>query len=354
MSFTCKILAIDGGGIRGIIPAYLLQQIEGVMGKPLYQCFDVIAGTSTGGLIALGLTTPTASGSPPWSATDILNIYLGKESQIFVRQSGGDFEAEYYATDDDTEPPTGIEPLLKSMFGSVTLSQAQQQLKSLGNPIPKQVLTTCYTINGAQGVGYGPYLFNWADAAEGQADDYCVWEAARGTSAAPTYFPVANVGAGVRDGSNATNRWAVDGGVLANNPALYGLSEGARLSLYQSLGDVLIVSLGTGLYNAGIQITSEGNWGISQWVLGKDTNGASTEPLINVLAMSNVLAPGAQLQSLMPKNNYYRLEPVIPYDESTLDGADTQQLLATAQDYIASGGAGYETFLSVIAALKSS
>ena len=69
MSFACKILAIDGGGIRGVIPAYILQQIEGVLGKPLYQCFDVVAGTSTGGMITLGLTTPTASGSPPRSAT---------------------------------------------------------------------------------------------------------------------------------------------------------------------------------------------------------------------------------------------------------------------------------------------
>lgn len=354
MSFACKILAIDGGGIRGVIPAYILQQIEGVLGKPLYQCFDVVAGTSTGGMITLGLTTPTASGSPPRSATDILNIYLENESQIFVYQSDGYFSAEYYATDNDTTPPAGIEPLLKSMFGSVTLSQAQQQLKSLGNPVPKQVLTTCYTINGAQGVAYGPYLFNWADAADAQADDYCVWEAARGTSAAPTYFPVANVGAGVPNGSNATNRWVADGGVVANNPALYGLSEGARLNLYESLGDVLIVSLGTGLYNAGIQITSKGNWGATQWISGKDTNGYSTEPLINVLAMSNVLSPDAQLQSLMPRNNYYRLEPVIPYDEATLDGTDTQELLAAAQNYIAPSGEGYETFLSVIAALRSS
>ncbi len=120
------------------------------------------------------------------------------------------------------------------------------------------------------------------------------------------------------------------------------------------MGDVLIVSLGTGLYNAGIEITSGGNWGASQWLFGKDSNGRSTEPLINVLAMSNVLAPCAQLQSLLPRNNYYRLEPIIPYEESTLDGTDTQELLATAQGYIASGGTGYETFLSVIAALRSS
>jgi uncharacterized protein len=357
MSYTCKILAVDGGGIRGVVPAYVLQQLEAALGKPCYQCFDIIAGTSTGGLIALGLTTPVASGQQPRTATDILNIYMEGEDEIFVYQSSGDFdESKYYGTD-TTTPPSGIEPLLQSLFSSTTLSQAQQQLQALGNQVqvPKQVFTTCYTINGAAGVSYSPYLFNWVDAAAGSADDYCVWEAARGTSAAPTYFPVANVGGGVVNGSEATNRWVCDGGVTANNPALYALAQAFRLNLCSNLADVLIVSLGTGLYDAGIKITDQGNWGALDWAAGMDTNGYSTYPLINVLSMSNVLAPDQQLQLIMPASNYFRLEPVIPYDESTLDGTDTTELLATATGYIASGpppGPGYQIFQSVISALS--
>src|ERR1051325_2407269 len=94
MSFTCKILAIDGGGIRGVIPAYILQQIEAALAKPIYQCFDIIAGTSTGGLIALGLTTPTSNASPPRTATEVLDVYKNNESDIFVYQYPGYFEAE--------------------------------------------------------------------------------------------------------------------------------------------------------------------------------------------------------------------------------------------------------------------
>ena len=355
MGFTCRILAIDGGGIRGVIPAYLLQQLEAALGKPTYQCFDIIAGTSTGGLIALGLTTPTAPGQPPFTATAVLNIYMNEEGQIFVYQSSGDWlESKYYGTDTNTTPPSGIEPLLQSLFGATTLSEAQQLLQKLGNPMPKQVLTTCYTMNGS-GVNYAPYLFNWIDAAAGAADDYCVWEAARGTSAAPTYFPLANVGNGVANGSNATNRWVCDGGVTANNPALYALAQAFRLKLCSNLSDVLIVSLGTGLYDAGVQITNKGNWGALPWGAGLDTNGYSTSPLINVLSMSNVQAPDQQLGLIMPASNYFRLEPVIPYDESTLDGTDTQELLATAQAYISAGpppGAGYQMFQSVISALS--
>lgn len=219
--------------------------------------------------------------------------------------------------------------------------------------MPSQVFTSCYTINGDSGVSIGPYLFNWLDAASSVNDDYCVWEAARATSAAPTYFPLAQVGMGTSNGSNATTRWAVDGGVVANNPALYGLAQAKRVGLFNNFNDVLIVSLGTGLYNAGIRVTNDGNWGMVPWVSGSDSNNHSTHPLFNVLAMSNVLAPDQQLSTLMPAGSYYRLEPQIPYSESTMDGTDTEALLKTAISYISPGGNGYSDFQAVIKALTN-
>jgi patatin-like phospholipase/acyl hydrolase len=346
MSYTCKILAIDGGGIRGVIPAYILQQLEEAVGSPLYQYFDVIAGTSTGGLIAMGLASVRPDGKPR-TATEILNVYMNDESEIFNKQP------ESYGT---TAKYFSIASFLQSLFGSdLTLSQAQQQLQALGHPTPKQVLTTCYTLNTASAAGVGPYLFNWIDAANSSDDDYYVWEATLGTSSAPTYFPVANIGSGAPAGSGATTRWVADGGVAANNPALYALAAAFQLNLCSDLSDVLIVSLGTGLYNVGIQILNgDGNWGLVQWTAGFDVNGNTTEPLINVLAMSNVLSPCQQLQAIMPAGNYYRLEPTIPYNESTLDGTDTQALYDTAQAYIVEGGDGYANYQSVVAALKSS
>ena len=212
-------------------------------------------------------------------------------------------------------------------------------------------MTTCYTINGASGINIGPYLFNWVDAANSSADDYCVWEAALSTSSAPTYFPVAQVGAGVTNGSNATSRWAVDGGVVANDPALYAIAWAFKLGLAASLSDVLVVSLGTGIYNAGIQIINEGNWGSVQWAAGFDTNNNPTSPLLDVLTVANELAPDQQLQLIVPQGGYYRLEPVLPYAESALDGTDTKQLLATATQYIDSGGAGYSLYQNVLTAL---
>ncbi len=358
MTYTCRILAIDGGGIRGVIPAYILKQLEIVLGKQTFECFDVIAGTSTGGIISLGLTTPVYQSEPnaplvPFPASQILDFYMNDESQIFVKQSSGDgVEAKYFAVDSSTNPPTGIEPWLQAKFTpSLTLSQAQQQMGQLGKSVPRQVLTTCYTIGGTQGIDIGPYLFNWLDATASAADDYCVWEAARSTSAAPTYFPIASVGAGTSNGSNALNRLAVDGGVTANNPALYALSQAARLGLFSSLDEVLIVSLGTGLYNVGLQTLGSLNWGMVNWTAGFDTNDNPTSPLFNVLAMSNVLAPDEQLSTLMPQGNYFRLEPAITYLESTMDGNDALTLQTVAETYIDSGE-GYTLFNGVVSALQ--
>lgn len=345
MSYTCKILAVDGGGIRGVIPAYILQQLEQDVGSPLYQYFDIIAGTSTGGLIAMGLASVRPDGKPR-TATEILKVYMDDESDIFNKQSSGDgAQSKYFS----------IASFLQSLFGNdLTLSQAQQKLQALGHPTPKQVLTTCYTLNTASATNVGPYLFNWIDAADSSDDDYYVWEATLGTSSAPTYFPVANVGSGAPNGSGAVNRWVADGGVAANNPALYALASAFQLNLCSDLSDVLIVSLGTGLYNVGIQIpNNDGNWGLAQWTLGFDVNDNTTEPLLNVLAMSNVLSPCQQLQAIMPTGSYYRLEPTIPYNEATLDGTDTQALYDTAQAYIAAGGDGYTNYQSVVTALKS-
>jgi hypothetical protein len=81
--YSCRILAIDGGKIRGVIPAYILQLLEAQLGKQIYECFDIIAGTSTGGIISLGLTTPIPNhGNRPYFAADILNLILMVDHQI--------------------------------------------------------------------------------------------------------------------------------------------------------------------------------------------------------------------------------------------------------------------------------
>src|SRR4249919_3567713 len=80
-----RVLALDGGGIRGVIPATLLAEIEKRTGKRIAETFDLIAGTSTGGILALGLTTPDSNDAskPRYTAEDLVGMYAEKGSAIF-------------------------------------------------------------------------------------------------------------------------------------------------------------------------------------------------------------------------------------------------------------------------------
>jgi patatin-like phospholipase/acyl hydrolase len=77
MSFKFKVLSIDGGGIRGIIPAIMLAEIEKRIGKQIFELFDLITGTSTGGILALGLTKPNPQNSqaPLYRARNLIELY---------------------------------------------------------------------------------------------------------------------------------------------------------------------------------------------------------------------------------------------------------------------------------------
>src|SRR5579872_3889517 len=81
---SIKVLAIDGGGIRGIIPAVILGELQKRLGKDLWQAFDLIAGTSTGGIIALGIGTGCNNGKP-YSPEQLVNLYVQNGPAIFKK-----------------------------------------------------------------------------------------------------------------------------------------------------------------------------------------------------------------------------------------------------------------------------
>ena len=117
------ILSLDGGGIRGIIPAMVLSEIENKAGKPISELFDLIAGTSTGGILALGLCKQNNSGAPQYSAKDLIDIYKTRGKDIFSRSlwkgitSTGGLSDEKYSED-------GLEEVLQDYFAEEPLGSA--------------------------------------------------------------------------------------------------------------------------------------------------------------------------------------------------------------------------------------
>lgn len=241
MSEYYRVLSIDGGGIRGIIPALVLDHLETITGRQVWELFDMITGTSTGGLLALGLTKPGPEGDrAQYAASDIAQLYEDRGSKIFSARWQGPFFDEKY-------PKAPIEAVLDEYFGEARLPDALTE-----------VLITAYEIERRR-----PIVFKRRHA---RRDDYKrrehdlpMKQIARATSAAPTYFEPTRI---EMDGPQEYLA-LIDGGVFANNPALCGYVE--ALKLKEPDQKVLLMSLGTGELTHPLPFNEIKNWGLLQW-----------------------------------------------------------------------------------------
>ncbi|NOK64444.1 MAG: patatin [Chloroflexi bacterium AL-W] len=290
MSKIIKILSIDGGGIRGIIPALILAEIEQRTQRNIADLFDLIVGTSTGGIIALGLTKPDATGKPVYSANDLATLYRTKGDRIFVRSvlrrltSLGNVADEKYDS-------KAIERFLQEYFGETQLKDA------LTN-----VLVTSYEIERRF-----PFFFKSERAQRDESYNFPMWQVARATTAAPTYFEPLSI-----EMENDQDYYAlIDGGVFANNPAMCGYVEAQRM--YPDASDMIVVSLGTGNLTRRLSIDDAQNWGLLEWA----------QPILGIAfdGVSNTV--DYQLQMLLPNNGigsrYYRFQTRLDEENDDLD-----------------------------------
>jgi patatin-like phospholipase/acyl hydrolase len=236
------VLSIDGGGVRGIIPARLLVELEQLAGRPIASLFDMIAGTSTGGIIALLLAHPGHAGAPPLGAKGVLELYHTELAQIFPPLEVHDWREWWDEQQGHTAfsqrfgaalmphhygnaryLPTGLEGALERMLGDARLSDATVDL----------------VIPAYDMLGRRPVLFRSAEARAGREPDLEMKLVARATSAAPTYFPP------LRLPDPVGERVLVDGGLVANNPVTLAYFD--ALERTGNDRDAVIVSLGTGL-----------------------------------------------------------------------------------------------------------
>ena len=231
-----NVLSVDGGGIRGIIPATILAALEQRIGLPLYKVFDLIAGTSTGGIIALGIAT-TANAGEPYTPQRLVELYSENGPKIFRKNLLTPVRAwlrPKYTAD-------ALEEVLEAFFGKAEFSSALTPLLISSYDLEEQV----------------PFFFKSHRIASDPAYNWKVKEIARATSAAPTFFPPFLLHDGVRD------RALVDGGIFANNPGMAAYSEARRV--YPQAADFVIVSVGTGDRHDGIKYEHAKRWGLLDW-----------------------------------------------------------------------------------------
>jgi uncharacterized protein len=276
-----RILSIDGGGIRGIIPALVLAEVEARTGRRIAELFDLVAGTSTGGILACALTVP---GARP--ARELVELYRTEGPRIFHRSLVRRVESADGLLDERYDD-AALRSALAGYLGTARLSDATTR-----------VLATAYDLEGRE-----PYFFkSW------RADrDAPMVEVARATAAAPTYFEPIGV-----DGLAL-----VDGGVFATNPAMCAYAEAARLA--QEAGariDVRLLSLGTGRLTRPIHLADARGWGLLEWV----------RPLIDVVFDGVADTVDYQLQHILGEGAYTRLQTDLDQASDALDDASPANL----------------------------
>lgn len=246
------VLSIDGGGIRGIVPAQVLTHVERLL-KEVFEDstmkiadhFDLIAGTSTGGILGIAYLMPEF-GRPMYTAEEVLNIYFERGDEIFdvpfyhkLTSAGGRLDEKY--------PDKGLMETLEDYFGEVKL-----------NELLKPTLFTAYDIKRRKA-----HFFTQHKADDPDRNFY-VKDVARATAAAPTYFEPAKIK------SDAKKYYPlVDGAIYANNPAMCAYAE-LRHSFSTKENkvcapEIKILSLGTGYSHQAYHYAQVKDWGAAKW-----------------------------------------------------------------------------------------
>ena len=233
-----KLLSIDGGGIKGLYSAAFLNSLEKIYGKQTVDSFDLIAGTSTGGIIALAIAARI-------SLDEIVNFYKTWGPKIFHAKLKGpkNLIISKYSNHQLTEA-------LKEVFGDKTIADIY-----LTSYCPALCIASVDVIQGTPIVFKTPH-----NKALSRDNALYLWEVALATSAAPTFFPIAKIHS--RESSN----WNlyVDGGLWANNPSIIALTE-ALTYKQQMMNDIFMLSIGNINTITSFKSNTFLNKGIVQW-----------------------------------------------------------------------------------------
>lgn len=282
-----NILSINGGGCRGIIPAFWLVELERHAKWPCSSLFDMMAGTSTGAIISTGLATPAKDGNtgPRYTASDILQLYRKETSFVFSLPDS--MLSRFGATHGKSARycDTGRSKLFQEYFEDIRQSD----------------LLVDTVIPAVTSKSNATHLFAYHHSAGQHYSNYKVKDILMCTTAAPTYF----------DPYQLDSTIYVDGGVQANNPTMEAFGQAITNGVLQD--NVHVLSLGTGDYVPDpLHVNSSRN--LLFWA-------ANSETIAKVIfdgPQSNI---DLNMSRLLPENRYHRwqvwLEKPVTLDDTS-------------------------------------
>jgi len=300
-----RVLSIDGGGIRGLIPATILIELEKLIqtrrgdNMHLGDYFDFIAGTSTGGILTCLYLTPAINDPKRarFSAEDARKLYLDHGDKIFDRSVWKRLSSVNGLMDEKYDAAQ-LEETLKKYFSKLELSE-----------LIRPCLITGYDVRQ-----YRPIFFTQQDADDPRSN-YLLRDVARATSAAPTYFEP-GMPENLDKIPNATP--IVDGGVFANNPTACALVEAlgkgrGKFNGVVPLEEIVVLSLGTGGSPATFTFSESKDWGLAEWA----------RPLLGILMEGVSQTVDYQMRSLFKAigrpDQYLRIDGLFGDYKNNLD-----------------------------------
>ena len=312
MAKLTRILSIDGGGIRGILPGQILVELEKILQEKtqdpsarIADFFDMIAGTSTGGILTCLYLCPESAQSkrPKYSAQEAVDIYLERGDEIFdvsvwqrIRSAGGVRDEKFDAAE--------LESALLDYMENTRLSH-----------LLKPCLITSYNIEKRY-----PHFFTQHDALKKPSYDFFIKDVARATSAAPTYFEAARI-----QSLTQTVYALIDGGMFANNPALCAYAEARKItfrarSKQPTASQMAFLSLGTAEIKKPYPHKKAKNWGLVEWV----------RPVIDILMSGNADTVSYQLKQIYDAvgkpDQFLRIVPDLHEASPDMDDASAKNL----------------------------
>jgi len=239
MSKKFKVLSLDGGGIRGYLSIKILANIEKILNEQnneninIGQRFDLIVGTSTGGIIASALSIGK-------SAEEVLELYKNLIPKVFQTEENGVFSPKY--------------------SNSVLKQELEEILKD--NRLSDVKTDLCITSVDVENATPRFHKSGYFDRNSPRLDEKLV-DLALATSAAPTYFPLVST-------KHSTN--LTDGGIVANNPSMVGLIDAMQIN-DNNLDNIILLSIGTGEQPCmPYEIDKLKNAGKQNWIVDIDDN----------------------------------------------------------------------------------
>lgn len=292
-----RILSLDGGGVRGLIPLRILSEIEKKAGKPISHLFDLIVGNSTGGIIALALAAPGEKGQPKYTASDVLQFYYTGTPKIFQKSffrtvfTGVGLWAPKYNR-------VNLDSVLQGFFPSdMRLSQLVCPSVVTSYSLTKDALSIWTSYRAKKDSAWNPRLFDVAGA----------------TSAAPTYFAPKKI---VLPQGGTT--YEADGGIYANDPEDIAVVEALLQNPHLRPEQIFILSLGTGQPKLKKKVGQHlGNTGVLGWLLHVN--------LIDLMINASAQLEEFQVESTSLYQRY-RIQCSLDLQNAAMDNAQTENL----------------------------